>query len=143
MFATRLFCTGDIRTVEIAEPVPAPGEVLVRVEAAGICGTDRHLYRGEFPSVPGKTLGHEFSGIVVSCPGGEVPEGTRVTCDPNTWCGTCDNCLRGRVNLCQNNVATGIHRDGGFAEFCAFPSSKSVVLPEFTFFSGSEAEKAG
>ena len=55
--------------------------------------------------------------------------GARVTCDPNTWCGACAQCLRGRVNLCQNNVATGIHRDGGFAEYCAFPASKAVILP--------------
>ena len=129
MLATRLFETGDIRTVETPVPEPVPGEVLIRVEAAGICGTDRHLYRGEFPSVPGKTLGHEFSGIVVDCPGGEMAVGTRVTCDPNTWCGNCENCLRGRVNLCQRNVATGIHRDGGFAEFCAFPASKAIALP--------------
>ncbi len=130
MQATRLLEVGDVRTVEVDVPVPVPGEVLVRVEAAGICGTDRHLFKGEFPSVPNKTLGHEFSGIVVECPGGEIVEGTRVTCDPNTWCGTCPQCLRGRVNLCENNVATGIHRDGGFAEFCAFPASKAVALPD-------------
>ncbi len=129
MRATQLINTGDIRTVEVAVPTPAPGEILIKVEAAGICGTDRHLYNGEFPSVPGKTLGHEFSGIVVEAGDTEIAEGTRVTCDPNTWCGTCDQCQRGRVNLCVHNVATGIHRDGGFAEFCAFPASKAVVLP--------------
>ncbi len=129
MKATQLFTTGDIRTVDVPVPSIAPGEVLIRVEAAGICGTDRHLYKGEFPSVPGKTLGHEFSGIVVDAGDTGFTEGCRVTCDPNTWCGTCDQCLRGRVNLCTNNVATGIHRDGGFAEFCAFPASKAVLLP--------------
>ncbi|MDJ0631402.1 MAG: zinc-dependent alcohol dehydrogenase family protein [Rhodobacter sp.] len=130
MRATKLLETGDIRTVEVPVPQPGPGEILIRVEAAGICGTDRHLYKGEFPSVPGKTLGHEFSGIVVDGGDTEFAEGTRVTCDPNTWCGTCDQCQRGRVNLCKRNVATGIHRDGGFAEYCAFPASKAVALPE-------------
>ena len=129
MRATRLFATGDIRTVDADIPTPASGEVLIRCEAAGICGTDRHLYHGEFPSVPGKILGHEFSGIVVDSGDTSIAEGTRVTCDPNTWCGTCDQCLRGRVNLCVNNIATGIHRDGGFAEYCAFPASKAVALP--------------
>ena len=129
MRATRLFQCGDIRTVDVDMPIAASGEILIKVEAAGICGTDRHLYRGEFPSVPGKTLGHEFSGIVVDDGDTGFVKGTRVTCDPNTWCGTCDQCMRGRVNLCINNVATGIHRDGGFAEFCAFPASKAVVLP--------------
>lgn len=129
MRATQLFETGDIRTVDVPVPTSASGEILIKVEAAGICGTDRHLYRGEFPSVPGKTLGHEFSGLVVDGGDRGIAEGTRVTCDPNTWCGTCDQCQRGRVNLCSNNIATGIHRDGGFAEFCAFPASKAVVLP--------------
>jgi L-iditol 2-dehydrogenase len=129
MRAIQLKAPGDICTIDAAIPTPAPGEVLIKVEAAGICGTDRHLYRGEFPSVPGKILGHEFSGIVVDSGDTEFIEGTRVTCDPNTWCGTCDQCQRGRVNLCINNIATGIHRDGGFAEFCAFPASKAVLLP--------------
>lgn len=130
MLATKLFETGDIRTVEVPRPEPAEGEILIRVEAAGICGTDRHLFKGEFPSRPGTTLGHEFSGIVVESRSDAIAPGTRVTCDPNTWCGTCEQCLRGRVNLCQRNVATGLHRDGGFAEFCAFPAVKAVVLPD-------------
>ncbi|MEO0521781.1 MAG: zinc-dependent alcohol dehydrogenase family protein [Pseudomonadota bacterium] len=129
MRATRLYKTGDVRTVDVPVPCPASGELLIKVEAAGICGTDRHLYKGEFPSVPGKTLGHEFSGIVVDSGDTAIAEGTRVTCDPNTWCGACDQCQRGRVNLCINNIATGIHRDGGFAEYCAFPASKAVALP--------------
>ncbi len=128
MLATQLIETGDVRTVEVPVPTAGPGEILIKVEASGICGTDRHLFRGEFPSVPGKTLGHEFSGIVVDGSDTSITEGTRVTCDPNTWCGNCDQCLRGRVNLCANNVATGIHRDGGFAEYCAFPAKKAVVL---------------
>lgn len=129
MRATRLIETGVIRTAEVPVPTPGPGEILIRVEAAGICGTDRHLYKGEFPSVPNKTLGHEFSGIVVDGGDTDLAEGTRVTCDPNTWCGVCEQCQRGRVNLCTQNVATGIHRDGGFAEYCAFPASKAVTLP--------------
>ena len=129
MRATKLYSTGEIRTVNVDVPRPAKNEILIEVEAAGICGTDRHLYHGEFPSVPGKILGHEFSGIVVDSGGTDFAEGLRVTCDPNAWCGTCNQCQRGRVNLCPNNLATGIHRDGGFAEFCAFPASKAVVLP--------------
>jgi L-iditol 2-dehydrogenase len=130
MRATRLMAAHDIRTADVPVPDPGPGEVLVRVEAAGICGTDRHLYRGEFPCTPPVTLGHEFSGIVVGRGTGvEIEEGARVVCDPNDWCGRCDACLRGRVNLCQRNVATGIHRDGGFAEYAVFPARKAVPLP--------------
>lgn len=129
MLATRLMDTGDIRTVEAPMPQLGARDILVKIEAAGICGTDRHLFKGEFPSVAGTTLGHEFSGLVVDAGGSGLAVGTRVTCDPNTWCGTCDQCQRGRVNLCTNNIATGIARDGGFAEYCAFPAAKAHVLP--------------
>jgi L-iditol 2-dehydrogenase len=130
MLATRLLNVGDIRTVDVSEPVPKPGDLVVKVEAAGICGTDRHLFRGEFPSTPDTTLGHEFCGIVVDAGTSDIATGTRVTCDPNTWCGACEQCQNGRVNLCVNNIATGIGRDGGFAEFCAFPAHKAHVLPD-------------
>jgi len=129
MLATRLMTTGDLRTEQVPDPRPEPGDIVIEVEASGICGTDRHLFKGEFSSVPGKVLGHEFSGRVVDARQSSLALGTRVTCDPNTWCGHCAQCRRGRVNLCLNNVATGIARDGGFAEFCAFPAHKAHVLP--------------
>ncbi len=129
MLATRLIGTGDIQTLEVPEPEPGPDDIVVKVEASGICGTDRHLFKGEFPSVPGTSLGHEFSGLVVDPGRSDLTPGTRVTCDPNTWCGHCAQCRRGRVNLCVNNVPTGIARDGGFAELCAFPAHKAHVLP--------------
>jgi L-iditol 2-dehydrogenase len=130
MRALRLLDAGKLDVAELPMPAPGPGEILVRVDAAGICGTDRHLYNGEFPCAPPVTLGHEFAGEVVAAGTGVgLPSGSRVTCDPNTWCGSCAACLRGRVNLCANNVATGIHRDGGFAEYVVFPAHKAIVLP--------------
>ena len=62
--------------------------------------------------------------------GVSLAEGALVTCDPNDWCGVCDACRRGKVNLCARNVATGIHRDGGFAEYAVFPAHKAVMLPD-------------
>jgi L-iditol 2-dehydrogenase len=130
MLATRLHAIGDLRLEEVPIPDPGPGEVLIRVAAAGICGTDRHHFTGEFPSAPPVTLGHEFAGTVVARGAGvTLPDGSLVTCDPNDWCGECDACRRGKVNLCARNVATGIHRDGGFAEYAVFPAQKAVVLP--------------
>ncbi len=64
MKAVRLEATGKLQLCEISKPVPRPGELLVRIEACGICGTDRHIFHGEFPSKPPVTLGHEFAGIV-------------------------------------------------------------------------------
>lgn len=131
MRAVRLQGVGRIELAEIPDPTPGPGEILVRIEAAGICGTDRHLYKGEFPCAPPVTLGHEFAGEVIACgPGVSLAVGTRVACDPNIACGACEQCLRGRTNLCQRNVAVGIHRDGGFADLCAFPAHRAVPVPD-------------
>ena len=80
MLATRLLSIGDIRTIDVPTSEPAYGDIVVKVEAAGICGTDRHLFKGEFPSVDNTTLGHEFSGIVVDSGDSEIAVGDRVTC---------------------------------------------------------------
>ena len=80
MLATRLLSIGDIRTIDVPTSEPAYGDIVVKVEAAGICGTDRHLFKGEFPSVDNTTLGHEFSGIVVDSGDSEIAVGARVTC---------------------------------------------------------------
>lgn len=130
MRAVRLQAAGRIELVEVPDPSAGPGEVLVRVLAAGICGTDRHLYKGEFPCAPPVTLGHEFSGeVLVAGPGVTLPPGTRIACDPNIACGACDQCLRGRTNLCIRNVAIGIHRDGGFADMAVIPAHRAVAVP--------------
>ncbi len=130
MQALRLYGIGDLRLVEQTEPTPGPGEIVVKVEAAGICGTDRHLFKGEFPSAPPVTLGHEFCGIVTAKgPGVTLDLGARVTCDPNCPCGLCPECRQGRVNLCRNNRAIGIHDDGGFAQFARMPAHRAHLLP--------------
>jgi L-iditol 2-dehydrogenase len=126
MRAVQLLGQRSIGLVDLPKPDAGPGEVLVRIEAAGICGTDRHLFLGEFPSAPPVTLGHEFSGIVEA---GDLPLGTRVTCDPNIPCGTCGPCRRGRVNLCENNVAIGIQTNGGFADYATLPLHRAHLLP--------------
>lgn len=130
MQALRLHGTRDLRLDTVADPQPGPGEVVIRVEAAGICGTDRHLFLGEFPSTPSVTLGHEFSGIITATGAGvALSPGTRVTCDPNIPCLTCPHCLRGRVNLCPGNRPTGVGRDGGFAPLALIPARNAIALP--------------
>ncbi len=122
---------GNLSLSEVEKPLPRPDELLVRIEACGICGTDRHLFKGEFPCQPPVTLGHEFSGIVEAV-GSEVRDftpGMRVTGDPNIFCGRCPECHRGRVQLCQNLTAIGIHRNGGFAQYVALPEKQAVALP--------------
>ncbi|NBZ88002.1 zinc-dependent alcohol dehydrogenase family protein [Stagnihabitans tardus] len=130
MKAARLVGLRQIELQEVARPEPGPFDVVVQVQAAGICGTDRHLYHGEFPSRPPVTLGHEFAGLVVAA-GAESGHqvGGLVACDPNIFCGTCPECRRGRVNLCARNVAIGLARDGGFAEFALIPGHRALPLP--------------
>jgi 2-desacetyl-2-hydroxyethyl bacteriochlorophyllide A dehydrogenase len=129
--AVRLTSIGNLALETVPRPEPGPDELLVRVEACGICGTDRHLFLGEFPSRPPVTLGHEFSGIVEatgSAVTGFAP-GDRVTGDPNIACGRCPHCHAGRVNLCDNLTAIGIHRDGGFADYVLVPHKQAFALP--------------
>jgi len=131
MKAVRLEAVGSIALREVGKPVPGPDDLLVRIEACGVCGTDRHLFHGEFPCTPPVTPGHEFSGIIeaigASVSGFAV--GDRVTGDPNIACGRCAHCHAGRINLCGNLRAIGIHRDGGFAEYLALPQKQAFILP--------------
>ncbi|MFA6034155.1 MAG: zinc-dependent alcohol dehydrogenase family protein [Myxococcota bacterium] len=131
MRAVRLEAVGSIALHEVGKPVAGPDDLLVRIEACGICGTDRHLFHGEFPCRPPVTPGHEFSGIVEAV-GANVSGfsiGDRVTGDPNIACGRCVHCHAGRVNLCGNLSAIGIHRDGGFADYLALPHQQAFILP--------------
>jgi 2-desacetyl-2-hydroxyethyl bacteriochlorophyllide A dehydrogenase len=131
MKAMRLEATGRLFTREVEKPTPGPDELLVKVEACGVCGTDRHLFKGEFPCTPPVTLGHEFSGIVEELGAGVAgfAIGDRITGDPNIACGRCSQCVRGRVNLCRNLKAIGIHRDGGFADYVIVPQKQAFLLP--------------
>ena len=131
MHAVRLEAVGQLHRREVPTPVPGPGDLLVRVEACGVCGTDRHLLHGEFPSTPPVTLGHEFCGIVEAVGEGVAAfrPGMRITGDPNIHCGRCDQCMLGRINLCRNLRALGIHRDGGFADYVLVPEGQAYELP--------------
>lgn len=122
---------GKLTLRDVERPVPRDDELLVRVEACGICGTDRHLFLGEFPARPPVVQGHEFAGII-EAKGDKVTSfdiGMRVTGDPNIPCGQCEECHRGRVNLCRNLQAIGIHRNGGFAEYVILPQKQAFALP--------------
>lgn len=128
----------DIRTPVVKE-VPIPGigaqDVLIRVKAAGICGTDVHIYEGEyfseFPLIPG----HEFSGVVEDI--GEkvttVLPGERVTADPNIGCGKCYFCKINQQNQCENLGAVGVTRDGAFAEYLVVPEEKVFSIGDMSF----------
>lgn len=131
MRAARLLATGRMQVEDVARPVPGPGDLLVRVLACGICGSDRHMYRGEFPTAKPVTLGHEFCGVVEvagSAATGFAP-GTLISGDPNISCGVCEQCRAGRPNLCPKLSAIGVTRDGGFAEYVLMPAGQAAALP--------------
>jgi threonine dehydrogenase-like Zn-dependent dehydrogenase len=131
MQAARLRAIGEMRIENAHRPVPGAGELLVRVEVAGVCGSDRHMFRGEYPTALPVTLGHEFCGIVEAQGAGasRIAVGTRVTVDPNIACGYCPACRLGRPNLCHNLIAIGVFRDGGFADYVVVPEMQAFALP--------------
>jgi 2-desacetyl-2-hydroxyethyl bacteriochlorophyllide A dehydrogenase len=117
----------------VADPAPGPGEVVVKVTAAGLCGTDVHMMAGEFgptryPVIPG----HEFSGEVVALGAGvtEFAEGDAVAADPAIYCGSCHFCSIGRGNLCEHWGTIGITVDGACAEYVKVPVRNCYRLPQ-------------
>ncbi len=120
MKAAVLYGPMDIRIEDRPVPVPAPDEVLIRIRACGVCGTDNALNRGEYTGTYPVIIGHEFSGEIVET-GGLVKSfriGDRVTADPNRVCDTCFFCRSGREHLCDNLRSMGVHIDGADAEYC-------------------------
>lgn len=122
---------GRIDVEERAVPTPGPGEVLVKVEACGVCGTDFHIFKGEAPARPPVVLGHEYCGEVVAVGEGlDRPRpGDRVAVDPNIACGRCYHCRMGKVHLCESMEALGVTLDGGLAEYSLAPATQCHVLP--------------
>jgi 2-desacetyl-2-hydroxyethyl bacteriochlorophyllide A dehydrogenase len=116
--------------------VAAAGQVVVKVDYCGVCGTDLHILEGEFPPTPYPIIpGHEFAGTVADR-GPEIPSrldlpvGARVAVDPSLYCGYCRRCRAGRDNLCENWAAIGDTVNGAFAEYVAVPAVNCYLLPE-------------
>lgn len=112
---------------EEPDPVPQPGEVVVRIEAVGICGSDMHAYVGHDPRrVPPLILGHEAAGTVVDGPAA----GRRAVLNPLITCGRCNECLGGRSNLCAQRDLIGMYRPGAFAERICLPEINLIDIPD-------------
>jgi alcohol dehydrogenase len=109
------------------EPTCGAGEVLIRVDAVGICGSDMHAYHGHDPRrVPPLILGHELVGQILEGPG----TGRRVTVNPLITCGACEYCLQGRDNLCANRTMIGMTRAGAFAERVTTVARSVIDIPQ-------------
>jgi D-arabinitol dehydrogenase (NADP+) len=114
----------DVR--DAPDPEPGPHDVKIRVGACGLCGTDQHIYDGDFGGPFPLIGGHELAGEVIAL-GPDVVEdiqvGERVAVNPNVFCGSCFYCQRGQVNHCLRWSAIGVTRDGGFAEYVVAPET--------------------
>ena len=124
---------GSFQVAEVPDPTPRAGEIVVKVDCCGICGTDLHILAGEFPPTPYPiTPGHEFAGQVVARGADVAPDladGTRVAVDPSLFCGYCERCRAGRGNLCAHWGAIGDTVSGAFAEYVAVPAVNAYRLP--------------
>ncbi|WP_116189217.1 zinc-binding alcohol dehydrogenase family protein [Paenibacillus taihuensis] len=118
---------------EVPKPVPKPNEVLVKMEAAGICGGDIHYYDGTHPyAVYPQIYGHELSGVVVSV-GADVTKlavGDPVIVEPTVACGSCYPCRIGKYNCCVKIDMIGGFRPGGFADFVTVPEAYAHLMPD-------------
>lgn len=121
----------EVQLHERPEPELADGEVVLRIDAAGICGSDMHAYHGHDPRrKPGLVLGHEFAGTVLRSASALWQPGQRVTGNPLITCGRCDFCLQGRDNLCSRRTMVGMTRPGAFAQAMSIPERCLIELPE-------------
>ena len=137
---------GVITHGQLDTPEPAPGEVLIRVKASGVCHTDIDVLHGRygpsaFPLVPG----HEYAGVVEMCGDGvdELAVGDQVVIDPNIHCGTCRSCRRGQTNLCENLGAYGVTCNGGFGEFCVVQADHAIPVVDMPAERAALAEPVG
>jgi 2-desacetyl-2-hydroxyethyl bacteriochlorophyllide A dehydrogenase len=132
MKAAVITAPGEIAIEEVADPTPGDNDVVAQVAAVGICGTDLHIFEGEFapklPIVPG----HEMSGTVVAVGKSvtEVKIGDAVAIDPSLHCGECFYCRRARGNLCENWNALGVTYPGAAAQFLLSPKKNIHKLPK-------------
>jgi 2-desacetyl-2-hydroxyethyl bacteriochlorophyllide A dehydrogenase len=121
---------------EVPYPAPKPGDITIQVKRTGICGTDFHIFEGEFISPYPIIPGHEFAGVVHEVGEGVTgfSVGDRVTADPSLFCGACRNCLTQRGNHCLNWGALGNTVNGSMAEYVAVPAANAVILPDHLSF---------
>jgi len=123
---------GSLQVMARPVPAPGPGEVLLRVRASGLCGTDLHLLSGRMPlgELP-RILGHEIAGEVAALGEGAagLRVGDRVTVAVDVVCGRCRHCLTGNTQRCTSLRRIGFERDGGHAEYVAVPAANAIPLP--------------
>jgi 2-desacetyl-2-hydroxyethyl bacteriochlorophyllide A dehydrogenase len=126
----------EVAVHDAPDPEPGPKDILIRVSACGICGTDQHIYDGDFGGPFPLIGGHELAGDVIAVgleTLGDVHVGERVAVNPSIFCGSCFYCRRGQVNHCLRWSAIGVTRDGGFAEYVVAPEANVYPIGELDY----------
>ncbi|MDK2799254.1 MAG: L-iditol 2-dehydrogenase [Clostridiales bacterium] len=137
---------GNMEIRDVPEPKPGPGQVKIEVKAAGICGSDLHIYHDDIaiPLNPPVVTGHEFCGVVAEVGEGvtDWKPGDRVTSETAySFCGTCPYCITGYYNLCNNRRTLGYWYNGAFAKYTVVPQERVHALPDnVDFVSGALLE---
>lgn len=139
MKAAVFYEKNDLRIESIDKPTPKLGEVVIKVIACGICGTDVHIFHGDEGAAPtpaGTVLGHEFAGVVEAIGDGVkcVAVGDRVCVDPNKLCNECYYCKSGIGHFCEDMIGIGTTVNGGFSEYCVVPESQVYKIADTTTF---------
>jgi alcohol dehydrogenase len=121
----------ELQLMSRPHPSAAAGEVVLQIEAVGICGSDMHAWHGHDPRrKPGLVLGHEFVGRIAESNASGYEVGTRWTGNPLITCGVCEYCVQGRNNLCNNRTMVGMTRPGAYAEYMSIPAASLVAIPQ-------------
>lgn len=121
-----------VEIIELNRPVPKENEALIKIKAAGICGSDISAYRGTNPLVSyPRMIGHELAGEVISIPDNAkgIKPGDKVVIDPYLYCGHCYPCSLKRTNCCENLQVLGVHTEGGMVEYFCHPADMLVKIP--------------
>ena len=122
---------GEVQLQDRPYPELMEGEVVLRIDAVGICGSDLHAYHGHDPRRrPGLVLGHELAGTIEQSTVTHIRPGERYTANPLITCGKCRYCVQGRDNLCSDRTMVGMTRPGAFAQFMSIPARSLVPVPE-------------
>jgi len=122
---------GEVQLQTRPHPTLDTDEVVLKIEAVGICGSDMHAWHGHDPRrKPGLVLGHEFVGSIAESAAAGFEPGTRWTGNPLITCGVCEYCVQGRNNLCSNRTMVGMTRPGAYAEYMSIPASSLVAIPQ-------------
>ena len=129
MKAVVLTAVNEMGVAEVEKPRASVGKSVVKILACGICGTDRHIYKGEYPGNKPVILGHEFGGVIEEvASGSKFKVGDLVSVDPNIVCGTCVDCLALRTAFCPSLTALGVNIPGGIAEYVLTPDTQIYLV---------------